>query len=407
MRHIALVGAIGGGAIITFFAGRYGWTLSSEPVDQMGSAFFYGFATSGGLFLHVLAKRVWRHDKRTGFFIFAVGALSFIIGVSNTLGSMASRGDQVAGAQTKNANAVKTDSDDLDDARKERRGMKFTATDQAAVDAANKKATAATTAKEACRNKSQHCQAKENEEKAALGEAEEATRNKSLTDHAAKLDEKIEKLKGSIRKADPVHEGNSQGAALARVFGQTAKEEAAKLLTWQNLAMGALAELIIIAMGTGYEALTHAHHAGQSRLPLPQAPRTTEAAISMRAPRRGQLAYHEPGEMEADELPLMAAPQRPRLISSQPEPFGNVFSICADVLEAGQGGLDFRDLRAAYVRVCQTQGKKPIDGRKFAEDVKRMCEASGIKIRPKGEDVYLLGVQLKASEKQELEDQAS
>ena len=76
---------------------------------------------------------------------------------------------------------------------------------------------------------------------------------------------------------------------------------------------------------------------------------------------------------------------------------------CARILR-----LDvFKNLRAAYVRVCQQQGKKPVDGQRFAEDVKRTCEATGIKIQARGEAVYLLNVRLKASEERKLEGQAS
>lgn len=114
--------------------------------------------------------------------------------------------------------------------------------------------------------------------------------------------------------------------------------------------MVTVVDMLIVAAMIGYEALTQAHHEAQERLPVPQVP-VAAKGVSVRVRKLE--------EMEPDDLPPLVTTPKPRLISSQSEPFGSVFAISAAVLEADQGRLDFLDLRAAYVKVCQRQGKKP------------------------------------------------
>jgi hypothetical protein len=77
------------------------------------------------------------------------------------------------------------------------------------------------------------------------------------------------------------------------------------------------------------------------------------------------------------------------------------------VSESGPGKLELREFYIAYARACKEQGKRPVGVEKFAEDIKKLCEASGVKIQVEGDKVYLLNVRLKASEERELEGQAS
>jgi len=405
MRHIVLVVAILAGAVLVGIAAQYGSTLTDNSTNALAWGFLYGFITLGGLFGHGFALRVWRHDKKAGAFIGVVAMAAFIIGLSNSLGSMASRGNETTAKRQSVAGDVKDLHDRLETAKEERKGLKFDPSDENTVKAANETATNASTAKwRACRDgRGTVCIEKENAEKTALEKKTKAANDKAAAERAKKLDEEIiPNLQEQIRNAGPVLETNSQGLVLARLAGyneEEAKKEAPKLLARQNLSMVTVVDMLIVAAMIGYEALTHAHHVAQGRLPVPQVP-VVAKGVSVRV--------RELEEMEPDELPpLLATPQPPRLISSRAVPFGNVFAIAADVSESGPGKLDLREFYIAYAKACKEQGKQPVGVEKFAEDIKKLCDASGVKIQVEGGQVYLLNVRLKASEKRALEDQAS
>jgi hypothetical protein len=404
MRHVALVFAILGGAALVIIAARYGYASTDNPTDALFWGFLYGIITLGGLFGHGFALRVWRHDKRAGAFIFAVAAAAFIIGQSNSLGSMASRGNEATAKRQGIADDVEDLQKQLKTAVKEREKLQFDPADEKTVSSANEEATNATNARirECKSGRGPACIEKEKAEEQALAKKTKATNDKAAADRAKKLDEEIiPELRGQIKKAGPVLETNSQGSALARLFGGEAK----KLLTWQNLAMGTVAELLIAAAMIGYEILTQAHHAGQSRLPVPQAPLTTETAVSIRP--RDLHPVRE--ELESDEIqPLLERPKPVRQVTSQREPFGNVIDIVAKVMEPCAGSkVELKEAYFAYAEACKEQGKKPFPPAKFASEIKRFCEEARIKIHAEEDGVYLLNVRLKQSDKQELEDRTN
>ena len=387
------------------------WDSPQSRERALFWGFLYGLITLGGLFGHGFALRVWRHDKRAGAFIGVVAMAAFIIGLSNSLGSMASRGNETTAKRQSVVDAVGDLAEQLKTAEKERKGLKFDPADENTVKAASEVATTATNAKYAeCRNgRGPACIEKENAERTALEKKTKATNDKAAAERAKKLDEEIiPKLRDQIKAAGPVLETNSQGLALARLLGfneEEAKKEAAKLSTWQNLGMATVADLLIVAMIIGYEVLTHAHHEAKSRLPVPQAPATAERAVGTRA--RDLRPVRE--ELEPDGLqPLLERPKPVRQITSQREPFGNVIDIVAKVMEPGFGSkVEIKEAYFAYAHVCKEQGKKPFPPDKFAAEIKRFCKEARVKIHAEEHGVYLLNVRLKTSEKQELEDQAS
>ena len=52
---------------------------------------------------------------------------------------------------------------------------------------------------------------------------------------------------------------------------------------------------------------------------------------------------------------------------------------------------------------AEQQGKRPVEVERFATDIKKLCEASGVKFQVEDDQVYLLNVQLKKSGVRELE----
>jgi hypothetical protein len=101
------------------------------------------------------------------------------------------------------------------------------------------------------------------------------------------------------------------------------------------------------------------------------------------------------------------APPRPRLITSRSSPLGSVAEIMTETIEPGSGKVELMELFSAYREGCQAKGREPIPTNEFSSAIAALCKRLGIQIEDDGTGIHLLNVRLKASEKQELEDQAS
>ena len=404
MRAFARFFGVLCGAVVIAIAARYGFKTSDNDFDGYIWAFTYGSVTLGGLFGHALAVRVWRHNGQIGAIVMAVSALALVISLSNSLGAMAGRGNEQQAERMRVADTVRDLRRGLERAETERKELKVTATDEAAVNAAKAKATAATAAKDAeCKRRGQLCRDKETEESAALNEFTAATNNKAATDRAITLDADIKDLRGKIEKAGPVLEANSQGNALARLFNLP-EAKAATLSTYQNLAMALVIELLIVISLVASEVLEH--HETKA---LQEAPgRAVTLAEAKLAPKGAAKAVATASVMEAlsiEEQPkAFPAPRRPRLIASRPNPLG---SVLAEIMEPGSEKIELRELFSAYREGCQVKGREPIPASEFSGAVAALCKRLGIQIEDNGTGIYLLDVRLKASDKRELEDQAS
>jgi hypothetical protein len=229
----------------------------------------------------------------------------------------------------------------LERAETERAALKFEAVDEAAVNAAKAKAAAATSAKEAeCKRRGERCRAKETEESATLAALETVTKNKAVADRATKLDGSIAAFREKIEKAGPVLEANSQGNALARLFNLP-EANAAKLSTYQNLAMALVIELLIVITLVASEVLEH----HETKLP---------EARSIPAEQTAQATLTEPveaasviGALSHDQAPkAFPAPTKPRLIASRPDTVGSVVEIMADIMQPGHGKVEIADVFA-------------------------------------------------------------
>jgi hypothetical protein len=220
------------------------------------------------LFGHALGVRAWRHSKLVGGLVFAGSAFALLISLSNSIGAMAGRGNEQQAARIQVADLVRDTRRSLKGAEDEREALRFTPTNEDAVQAGRTKAAAASAAKEAeCRYRGYRCREKEEEESKALADLEAATKNKAVTDRAAKLDADITALKEKIENAGPVLEANSQGNALARLFNLP-EAKAATLSTYQNLAMALVIEFLIVISLVASEVLEH--HEIKSSLPEQQ-----------------------------------------------------------------------------------------------------------------------------------------
>jgi hypothetical protein len=126
------------------------------------------------------------NGRKTAAFVFwSLAVLAMVTNSSQTLGAVASRGAGTEAERAKAAAAVKNDRAHLARIERERAGMKFTATDAAAVKAAIAAVVAAERIRAAeCEKRGPNCRLRETEERDALTTAQTA---KALTDQVAKL----------------------------------------------------------------------------------------------------------------------------------------------------------------------------------------------------------------------------
>ena len=393
MRTFARAFGVLCGAVVVAIAARYGFKTSDNDFDGYIWAFTYGAVTTGGLFGHAVALRVWRHDKWIGLAAGVISALALVISLSNSLGAMAGRGNEQQATRIQVAETVRDLRRGLESAASERRALKFEPADEAAVNAAKAKAVAASAAKEAeCKWRSARCRDKETAEAATLAALETATKNKAATDRAAKLDADIAAFREKIEKAGPVLEANSQGNALARLFNLP-ETKAATLSTYQNLAMALVIELLIVMSMVASEVLEH----HETKAPEPEA---VTAADAVRAPEKATEAAPVAEALSHDEEPkAFPAPPRPRLISSQASPVGSVPVILAEIMEPGRGKIGLLELFSAYADACRGKGKEPVSASEFSHTVAALCERLGIQIEDDDDGVFLMRVKLNSKKK--------
>ncbi len=419
MRTFARFFSLGCGAIVIVIAARYGFKTSDNDFDGGMWAFTYGAVTLAGLFGHALGVRAWPNSKLVGALVFAASVFALLISLSNSIGAMAGRGNAQQAERMRVADIVRDARRSLKRTEDEREGLKFTPADEAAVAAAKAKADAATLDKDAahrdydaakqasdteCLIRGKVCLEKEKltagkdklwhererAEATALAALEAVTNNKAMTDHAAKLDAGIAALREKIEKAGPVLEANSQGSALARLFGLP-DTKAATLSTYQNLAMAVVIEFLIAISLVASEVI------GQpEKRPAPAAAGPVAAArkedgnIETEVVKPAQRIEAVP----AAKLPKPSPAAPKRLTTSQPNPISNVAQIMAGILVPGRGKVEIAALYAAYSKACAAAGKRSVAAGDFPAAMAALCKTLNIRIEVTDTGVYLLKVKL-------------
>ena len=259
MRTLAKLFGYAGGAVVVALAAQYAYSTSDNPISAAIAAFVYAVVSIGALFGPALAARLWRYNRALSAFVWAVAIATLAFAITNEVSALAGRGNEQTALRTSTADAVGDSRRSLKRAEAEREGLKFTPADDAAVDAARAKASAATATKAAeCSGerggRGTKCREKETAEAQALADLAEVAARKASTDRAAKLDAQIAGLHEQIAHAGPVRETNTQGKALARLLGLD-EAEAAVLATRQNAGMMIAVELLLIALLLAAETL--------------------------------------------------------------------------------------------------------------------------------------------------------
>jgi hypothetical protein len=370
------------GLVIILINARYGYRTADTDADGYMVGFFYGAISFAGLFGHALAARLWKNGfQMTALLVGGVCFAALLVSLSNSLGAIGGRGDQIQAKRLQIAATARVTNRSLDLAQKKLEGLTFTPTDEAMVKAVKALSDAATAAKDdECKFvRGRKCEARVADEQKTLAALTEASKNKSLTDSAAALNLEIAGYQKTLKESGPVLEVNSQGAAIARLF-DLPDSKASFLSTWQNFLMGAIVELIAVVFLIAYEALDPKH----SQKIEPETPG-----------RREEPIVFDPLPETEDKPKAFPVPSRPRLIAAEAKPMGNVASIIADLIESGRGKTEIADLYSAYAEACHEQGKAPVDVDAFGLSIRRICRDIGIQIAAKKDGVYLMKVRLK------------
>jgi hypothetical protein len=382
------IGAFGllAGAVVVALAARYGYATSDNPVDGGIVAFFFAVIAIGGIAGPAVAVKVFRGARGFGklwgllWGVLAVAAV--LANLSNSLGAIAGRSDKTLAIRAQAADARRNDQAELEQLMRERAALPpFTATDAAAVRAAERAANAARDARAAeCKDRGKHCREREADELTRNTELAAATTAKSATDRAAKLDEQISAARARLEKVPAVSAVNPQAAALEHIFKMPADLAA----TWQQVAMVVVVELLIAMSLIAWEITAHPHeHASKN-------------AMSALAPET--RARPEPRKPIADWVQSAAPSNVVPIAKSERLQTARALSVIdfgAAQLEAAPGDtLDFDEFFNAYVTAAQASKMRAHAVEEFVEPFKKLCAEAGIRTRKRGSKLFLCDVKL-------------
>jgi hypothetical protein len=250
MRSAVGIFGIVCGAVVIWTVGNYGYASADDPAARWNIAFLFAVIAAGGLFGHAVSVRLWPINRMCSVLVGLACGAALMINLSNSLGALAGRNSRSAAESASKARVIKDDRTELARLQKalERLGS-YVATDKAAVDAAQRAADAATTAKEReCGNgdpkqRGRLCRDKEDDERQAADALTKATAAKAMTDRAAKLEADMRPIRERLRTAGPVVEANVQGTAIAKLF-RLPDAEAEFAATVQQFALAGVVKVI-------------------------------------------------------------------------------------------------------------------------------------------------------------------
>ncbi len=386
---------------IIYVAGLFGYKIGDDATDARVWACGFGAITFAGLFGFMVAVRLWSY-KKYGWcaIVVLLGAASVLISLSNGIGAVSGRMNKAQAERVKTNESIGDDRADLKRMQDERKSLNFKDTDQAAVDVAKAKADAATQARKTeCQGvQDSRCIKKQEVEQAALTEYRDVLQNMKTTKRVAELDKNIPALKKKIEDAGLVLKANSQGAALASLFGLP-EDQADWVMTRQNFGVAAVLEALAAICLAIFEVMFTHERAERAKV----AQKVATLAEAKPAPERPAKAVKAVPIVEAllpygEKPKAFPAPPRPRLITSRSSPLGSVAEIMAEIMEPGSGKVELMELFSSYREGCQAKGKEPIPVNEFPAVMAALCKRLGIQTEDDGTGIYLLNVSLKRPE---------
>lgn len=212
MRSAVGIFGIVCGAVVIWTVANYGYASADDPAARWNIAFLFGVIAAGGLFGHAVSVRLWGINRPCSLLVGLACAAALIINLSNALGALAGRNSRSAAESASKASAIRDDRAELARLQKalDRLGA-YVATDKAAVDAAQRAADAASTAKEReCGNgdpkqRGRFCRDREDGERQAADALAKATAAKALTDRAIGLEAEMRPIRQRPAQRGPDH----------------------------------------------------------------------------------------------------------------------------------------------------------------------------------------------------------
>ena len=392
MRSIVGIFGTMCGIIAVAIVARYGFMSADTKVDGLITAFLFGAIATGGLGGHAVAVRVWRHSWPWSIIIGVVSAAALFVNLSNSLGFIAGRGEKGLAERAKSIDTVASDKAELARITKDRKSIPvFAITTKASVTASQSAVdSAARIRQEECKQRGPRCRDRELEEQAAHNKLVEVTEAQAATERASRLDTKIASLRAKIATAKPIGKANPQGEALKLIFQlfQFPKSVAESASTYQQFAVAAIVELLIVMSFVAFELIGREVRAAKSK------PKSTDPTAEI----LNEISKH-----------LQKGPRRakPKLVTSDGKRSGSVPDIMADILEPAKGErIEIEDGYRAYQATCANKELRPVSPDKFIEAMQVFCARCEIETDVNEDHVLLLGVKI-TSKGQEMRETVS
>jgi hypothetical protein len=398
MRNAVGLFGIVCGAVVIWTVGNYGYASADDPAARWNIAFLFAVIAAGGLFGHAVSVRLWPINRLWSVLVGLACGAALIINLSNSLGALAGRNSRSTAETVSKASAIRDDRAEVARLQKalERLGP-YVATDQAAVDAAQRAADTATTAKEReCGNgdpkqRGRLCRDKEDAERLAADALAKTTAAKALTDRALKLEADMRPIRERLLNAGPIVEANVQGTAIAKLF-RLPDAEAEFAATVQQFALAGVVEALIVLSMVSFELLGSNQSRQTASSSEPRTPLRTSWLDWWRRRSADPVKAHVPAivpEKQGD-------PQVLKLVAVRSErSVGSIPKILTAALEPAVGQrVEMAEVYRRYKLDCASEGNAAVSPEKFADPLKRFCKGAGIRTKIEGEYLYLLNVRI-------------
>jgi hypothetical protein len=403
MRNLVLLFAVVCGLVIIWTVGNYGYASADEPSAQLNIAFLFGVIALAGLFGHAVSIRLWSRNKFWSICVGLTCGAALVLNLSNSLGALATRNSRTS---AENASRIASVRDDRAELARLQKALDqvgpYIPTDQAAVDAAQRAADAATTAKEReCgngdpRQRGRFCREKEDAERAAADALAKATAAKALTDRALRLEGAMQPIQQRLRAAGPVMATNVQGTAIAKLFRRP-DDEAEFAATLQQFALAAVVEALIVLAMIAYELLGSDGKASAVRWAKLKAWWSSRRQTTMTAGATSQPITREPLKLVSSQ-PSASAARTARSAE------GAIPKILTAALEpASASRIELAAVYRRYAAECAAAGGPAVTAQQFAEPLASFCKGAGIRTKTEGDLVFLLNVRLAMANQGELQ----
>jgi hypothetical protein len=404
MRKLLIAIVLLGGLASIALCASYGWDQATVLKDQITAAFIYGMVAVFTLVLHLVAFRIWVSGwRRSGAGIGFAAVLAFVMTTFISLGGLASRTDHVVAERQDEIDTKADTKRQIDNLEKERDGLKFRRTTKATVDAAKRAADTAKNNREAeCNKRGNNCRQREIDEQTAANALTEAQTNKDATDRFDQIEVDLKRLR-SQKGENSVGAAEPMKALLADIMGV---KWATLLTAWQKVVFAVIYDICMVASIIGIEVLGHAP--ARRRRDETDTSAKTQTLNTFAEPAQAvRISEPAPVVIETVAEPVTPAklppPPSPKLATAKKErPAGPIPRIMTAVLEPARGQrVELGEAFVRYAAECKAKAREAVPPDVFLDAMARFCKTVGIKTKIISDKLYLLDVQLVATDGKE------